>query len=286
MGIALLFVSASAGVTVDCSGYCDLAALNSCNYSTLATCMQACASFPTSNQTGNDTLACRFNAVNSGNCAGGAPISSSCVSGPGNGLCDFYCDNLNMTCPMSTNTEEFGVTLAERTRCMHVCGTYPVSSTAATYATAMYPLVAADAGDNLECRLYHLTNAYGDPMTHCPHAAYHGGNVCGSPTVTFCSQYFQVCTGTLMQYTGASSCLSMTASYPSNTTYWGATSDNSIGCRHYHLTLAESGVAADLTTHCPHAGPSGGGVCVSPSTSGALKTLPFVGVLLSIVFLL
>jgi hypothetical protein len=34
-------------------------------------------------------------------------------------------------------------------------------------------------------------------------------------------------------------------------------STNSLGCRQYHATLA----ATDPTTHCPHAGAGGGGVC-------------------------
>jgi hypothetical protein len=37
----------------------------------------------------------------------------------------------------------------------------------------------------------------------------------------------------------------------------GATSGNSIACRTYHAGAA----AGDPATHCPHAGPTGGGVC-------------------------
>ena len=35
---------------------------------------------------------------------------------------------------------------------------------------------------------------------------------------------------------------------------------NTLGCRNYHAEMAKT----DATTHCVHAGPSGGGVCGTP----------------------
>ena len=62
------------------------------------------------------------------------------------------------------------------------------------------------------------------------------------------------------QYADVATCTSycMTAAdWPAGMT--GDTSGNTIGCRLYHAGAA----AADPTTHCPHAGPTGGNVCGS-----------------------
>jgi hypothetical protein len=40
----------------------------------------------------------------------------------------------------------------------------------------------------------------------------------------------------------------------------GQTAGDTVGCREYHAGAA----IGDPMTHCPHAGPGGGGVCVTP----------------------
>jgi len=80
------------------------------------------------------------------------------------------------------------------------------------------------------------------------------------------------CTGTNAQYTSNDICMGVCAGFPA-----GAISDTSgdtLGCRIYHGGAA-AGSAANATTHCPHAGPTGGdpdpkgsaGVCGEPCTA-------------------
>jgi hypothetical protein len=58
------------------------------------------------------------------------------------------------------------------------------------------------------------------------------------------------------QYYDTKDCQNTCALLPMGTY---AASDNSVGCRQYHATLASS----DPVTHCPHAGAGGGGLCGS-----------------------
>ena len=63
------------------------------------------------------------------------------------------------------------------------------------------------------------------------------------------------CTGTNQQYFSLQACLQTCAKLPK-----GSASDvggNSVGCRTYHAGAAVSGPVV----HCPHAGPTGAGVC-------------------------
>lgn len=68
------------------------------------------------------------------------------------------------------------------------------------------------------------------------------------------------CTGADAQYTDQAACLQMC----NTAAGWklgavGDTSGNTVGCRSYHAGAA----AGNPGVHCPHAGPSGGGVCGS-----------------------
>jgi hypothetical protein len=76
----------------------------------------------------------------------------------------------------------------------------------------------------------------------------------------YCTQMMANCTGANAQYTSAEECLSYC-----NGARWapgmeGATSGNTLACRIYH----GGGPAMMMPgTHCPHAGPTGDGVCGS-----------------------
>ena len=89
----------------------------------------------------------------------------------------------------------------------------------------------------------------------------------GGPTcAAYCAKIAMTCTnsgdaGGHDQYAGA---VATCANYCSMVAGWssgmmGDTSGNTIGCRLYHAGAA----ASDPTTHCPHAGPTGGNVCGS-----------------------
>jgi len=88
-----------------------------------------------------------------------------------------------------------------------------------------------------------------------------------APTCSaYCAKIAMNCTagsgdaGGHAQYMDSASCntyCTTAAAWPAGMT--GDTSGNTIGCRLYHAGAA----AADPTTHCPHAGPTGGDVCGS-----------------------
>jgi hypothetical protein len=75
----------------------------------------------------------------------------------------------------------------------------------------------------------------------------------------YCGIYATACVD-FSAYDNAQECLDQCSRWPE-----GALNDtggDSLGCRLYHVTVAGMG---DANTHCPHAGPSGGGVCADPA---------------------
>lgn len=66
------------------------------------------------------------------------------------------------------------------------------------------------------------------------------------------------CTGALAQYSAMANCMGVCATFPMGTAADQA--GNTLGCRIYHAGNA----ATDPTTHCIHAGPTGGTVCGMP----------------------
>jgi hypothetical protein len=72
----------------------------------------------------------------------------------------------------------------------------------------------------------------------------------------YCTAITAACTGANMQYASAMECMTMCAGFPVGTP--SDTSGNTLGCRTYHAGAA----VGDPATHCSHAGPSGGGVCM------------------------
>ncbi len=122
---------------------------------------------------------------------------------------------------------------------------------------AGFPSGAPDGstgGDSVQCRTYHIGVAAQDPMLHCPHATDSGGGVCGDPCAVYCDRIGKRCPGTAPAGSG---CLSACARYPASGQF-GAQSGNTVQCRLYHVGLP---AATGPTTHCPHTGTSGGGVC-------------------------
>jgi hypothetical protein len=81
----------------------------------------------------------------------------------------------------------------------------------------------------------------------------------GGSCATYCTQLMTNCTGDNAQYGSEAECLAYCASsgWPEGDV--GATSGNSIQCRIYHGGAPATGTGA--AEHCPHAGPTGGGVC-------------------------
>lgn len=156
--------------------------------------------------------------------------------------CTSYCDVYMTACVDHSeyaNTED----------CMANCEQWPVGD-------------AADTGaDSLGCRLYHATVAGStDPELHCPHAGPSGAQTCvaaEAPTCDlYCMRYFTNCTGDLNAFMDTDECMAECSTW-----YPGAETDvsgHTVGCHSYHANAAVS----DAETHCPHAGPGGGGICV------------------------
>lgn len=156
--------------------------------------------------------------------------------------CEDYCGIYETACVDITEYDN-------NQACLDQCSQWPVGEAGAV------------DGDSLGCRLYHVTVASTtEPLTHCPHAGPSGAGVCvdaAAPTCAdYCTDYFANCTKDLNLYADEADCAAQCAAW-----YPGTLADtvgDTVGCRLYH-----SGAAmADAATHCPHAGPGGGGVCV------------------------
>lgn len=76
--------------------------------------------------------------------------------------------------------------------------------------------------------------------------------------VAYCTQIMTNCTGDNAQYDDTADCMSSCTAlgWPEGTV--GATGGNSIQCRIYH---GGAPAVAGPAEHCPHAGPTGGGIC-------------------------
>ena len=152
--------------------------------------------------------------------------------------CNTYCTRI------ATNCTDVNSQYSSMATCMASCTHFPVGT-------------AADiAGNTLGCRIYHAGNAATDPVTHCIHAGPSGGGHCGDPCDGFCSLVVAECPA---QYPSASDCATTCAGYATTAAYSAAvTSGNDLSCRIYHATAAST----DPSTHCPHTGSDGGGVCI------------------------
>ena len=107
----------------------------------------------------------------------------------------------------------------------------------------------------------------GDAATHCPHAGSDGGGVCVAAVATACDTYCAAalanCTGDNELYADNAGCLCACAGWASDPGYTPGSGGDSVECRTYH---AGDPAMGDAALHCPHAGPDGGGVCVTAAT--------------------
>jgi hypothetical protein len=82
------------------------------------------------------------------------------------------------------------------------------------------------------------------------------GASAGLSCTAYCATIATNCTGANEQYDNENECVTECASWPVGTPIDQA--GDTLGCHNYHAGAA----AADPGLHCPHAGPTGGGVCV------------------------
>ena len=159
--------------------------------------------------------------------------------------CGDYCEGMETICT-GDNAVDFG-----EMGCFKTCVGYEIGAEGDT------------AGNSLACRLYHLNVAGQEaPEMHCPHASPEGGGVCVDAEPTACDTYCGLmeanCTGDNAVDFGADGCLAACGMWAEGTE--GDTDGDSVQCRIYHATVAGE---MDPETHCPHASPEGGGVCVA-----------------------
>jgi len=167
--------------------------------------------------------------------------------------CTQYCSNMTATC--TAGNAQFP-TPDTSNFCEASCWGYPVMGMPET------------AGDSYECRVYHvqLAMAPNGAMTHCPHAGFNGGGVCGTRCQAYCDSVLFGCTGANTVFTDSASCLTECQFYPvlgtnpaDNTTL---PRENTLECRSWHSLF---GIGTNATSvHCPHASPIGGGFCGTP----------------------
>jgi hypothetical protein len=162
-----------------CSTYCD-AVIANCQgtfsaYASRETCMGVCSQLRLAGKAGSaddqsgNTVHCRLTqAINAKST--GEPAGYCFAAGPGGGNicgtnCEGYCVLLQQTCPNEFSTAQFNNSVAY---CLtNACPGIPTLD--AGYTAAVH-----GEGNNVNCRLYHLSAANADSQAagiHCPHAA-------------------------------------------------------------------------------------------------------------------
>ncbi len=149
--------------------------------------------------------------------------------------CAAYCTNVMAGC---TGDNQL---YADEAACLAACATFPATGQ------------DGDAdGDTLQCRLFHST-AVADDASHCAHASSQGGGVCGTNCEVYCRNMTTNCGDGFG--TDVPTCLATCSAYPSDGAI-NAADGNTVQCRTFHAEAA-----AGDTSHCAHAGITGGGAC-------------------------
>jgi len=255
-----------------CESYCNMslhgctatngyAVMGSPALNNYAECMKICAIYPVGEiglDVDGNTLACRtYHAQNvykidDTHCPHASPNGDN-VCGT---QCEAYCMIYNGSCGAAVS--------------------YPFESYSCTeycidnWEGSFDGLWNDTTGDSLSCRLYHADAYLALGAPHCSHAGPSGDNTCGIWCDTYCDLIQQNCVLSDSQYNTDADCQTACAAFSTGGSPQDA-SGNTVQCRIYHAGVA--GVT-DPTLHCPHAGPTGGGVCVgnAPTTAAAATT--------------
>lgn len=248
--------------TPECIEYCDVV-MEACKaedavYTTRVTCLDVCNSLDPGDEAepeGN-TVACRKRQATIA-LQTEAPAEFCPSAGPASGEtcgndCDSWCTLLEAACP-----DDFGA-LAD---CKKSC--------AALADAGPFNIDDYYTGDSLQCRLIHVSAALADP-SHCAHAAFVATDKCideeavDAPSCdVYCRNVMAACTGADAQYESMEQCRGSCAAFPVGDIE--DTTGNTLGCRQYHAEAA----LAQAVPHCPHAGPTGAGMCEDSAHPGA-----------------
>jgi len=253
-------------------------------------CMDVCPSYNiTGNQTSFDSFDCRnyhlqyvINGTLIGvHCPHAGPTGGNVCSNP----CYYYCDLHLKTCTGANQA------FPSQTECLAECMAYPNSTWPNPNPANLYTVVAA--GDSWDCRAYHVAVAASFVGTnptlvaqHCGHSNQTGAGTCGDYCQNYCDDMAYYCTGSNAQFKTTSDCMTACYKYPrtyNSTLQAPVTSGNSYECRKYHVMFGA--LTMDPTTHCPHAGPTGGGTCTSTSAASQNAQIGAVGLILSLLWL-
>jgi len=218
------------------------------------------------------------NALTGTTCVSAMEFNTTNMVYPINGLLADFCNSAVGGCASYMQ----GLTPS---RCVALYNALPGVTDISMYPGAggrMFPLNATSGTFTLPCRRYHVSVARQSPtlgMTHCPHALF-GQGVCGTDCEGYCVAVMSICTGANSQYNGsnaATDCANACAGFALSTNYTQFTG-NTVQCRMYHVSVA-SDSAANAAYHCPHAGPTGGGVCVHSAAAGTTASFVVVAAL-------
>jgi hypothetical protein len=245
----LLYRWVSEGYTNDgyCEDYCTgiQATCNGGNqqYADQQSCLSACGAMPRGSDTDTDvdTLGCRNYHLGA---AGADPATHCPHAGPGGGgVCGTWtqtvCRQLTQSC---TGDEQQFTNAGE---CEGLLSDVPATGAAGDLS-----------GDTIQCRSAHMQVATGD-ATHCDHAGFSGGDVCGGWCEVYCRDIQAYCTDGNAEYADNTECQTACSTF-ATTGSVGDLTGNTVQCRLEHLKYAE----ADAAVHCPHAGEaSAAGVC-------------------------
>ncbi|MCC7072988.1 MAG: hypothetical protein IT383_16825 [Deltaproteobacteria bacterium] len=236
--LALSVACPPGGGEPDCAAYCATVTANctggAAQYENEADCIEFCqanhltwATGTGADQAGN-TLGCRQYH------AGAANNDEHCLhAGPtGGSVCGAYCD---VYCDAAMGNCTGGNALyGDRNACLASCGQIPSIGD-----------VNSPSGDSIQCRLYHLGAAKGDPAVHCPHGGYTGANQCGTWCQVYCDLMDRNCPN---QFTGPANCDTACGAFGTNGNIDDATGDT-VQCRIFHASVA----TGDADVHCTHA---------------------------------
>jgi hypothetical protein len=166
------------GAAPTCAAYCAKIQMNctagsgdagsNVQYATTGDCNNQCmtaAAWPPGmiGDTSGNTIGCRLYHAGA---AAADPVFHCPHAGPtGGGLCGSYCDNY---CQLMAKNCTGTNAVYNATDCMTKCAMIPTNGTANDAA-----------GNTIQCRIYHLSLAASDPVTHCPHAQTIGDNPTG-----------------------------------------------------------------------------------------------------------
>ena len=165
-------MAGSPGPQTLCETYCATVQTNclgaDAQYVNLESCLETCARLPegTEGDTQINTVHCRLSQAED---AALEPFFACTFAGPaGSGECDSNCESLctlaMQACDPTKPEENAGAFYADKAACMTDCEQVPDLG---TYTTD--PAVQQYSGGHVQCRIYHVISAFGEPDSHCAH---------------------------------------------------------------------------------------------------------------------